>query len=1083
MTESEFNPIAIYNNLVNLRIKPQSGNKNANDEAQLISNLRVDIASVLKEVNRFRACDAGTCFYCREWALFIYKKNYNIKNQGQNINGNDTETENKKPKETASEVYQQCYDLINKYKEKIASTDEMEISLVDSIAQKIFVWIKSPSSLYTPPNLFTPVEFDTLHQTVVYSKQENDFLNAIEIEKSNLVIQKDSFHFLKHISMLQKCDHTRPDWKTPSDLDLDRRVFNDRLLKEARKNEEVLAESLGQVWLYVNNFLTSTLQLEESRDLIFGKGCLAKLSSFLKEYQDECLPFNEYWAPIAEAYKKSGKSKKGPTNSANAVDDMDTAFCTYINNARTVISLWEEGFVEKTFNNAIQFGEETQRLLTSIIAESKERIVDGRVQKFHNNIITKCNDALRTAKDIKLLISKRVSILRTEITKKNKELVQELEVLEDSYKNESQKTLQGRLEKANNKEFRKRIKKFENAIHGSRQYVINSIGNLFQVTELTDICTRYLEILMMEGEMWEAVQLGRNYKNYEETSQKLESQRQQIFKYYYEGIENGRNVLSGIIGRLFLKEAQRHQDETLALKKQESFLQSMKQESGKKKKGEKDQGQSTTELVEPGSTESSKKKKKKRKNTVESKLDTPNEDVKKQLNQQQFLTEMIAENGPNDIPKFVNLETASTSSSQSYSTSKSKPKETTGSSQSSNNKPKETTGSSQSYSTSNNKPKETTGSSQSSNNKPKETTGSSQSYSTSNNKPKETTGSSQSSNNKPKETTSSSQSYSTSNNKPKETTSSSQSYSTSNNKPKETTSSSQSYSTSNNKPKETTSSSQSNSTSNNPKVSTERRLSIPPGLSPPGDTYSPPPSNDHSSLPDENYDASKLNLDVLNRSDLIMLVQNLSAEKTQLVNTMILMQQEVKAMTVRYANLADIARDREFQIETRKQQELEEAKKYIQTLELRISQLEMLNITSNGNSESTSPKSSSSPEISSTSQISQQSGFNLFPTNRTGPGPLIGSKKYLNPWRNPTSSTRQMRCGNCGDQGHVSQECTVGCRYCGNSGHLSENCDSSNYNFEGSGREENGKRVNTDRSDKTIDLNVRAFRECALRES
>ncbi|CAB4394763.1 unnamed protein product [Rhizophagus irregularis] len=924
MTESEFNPIAIYNNLVNLRIKPQPGGKNANVETQLMSNLRVDMASVLKEVNRYRACDAGTCFYCREWALFIYKKSYNVRNQGQNVNdiNSTVETENKKPKEAASEICQQCYDFINKYGEKIklvGSTNEMETNLVDSIVQKIFAWIKLPNSLYAPPNLFTSVEFDTPQQTVVYSKQENDLLNAIEIEKSNLVIQKDSFPLLKHINKVQKCDHTRPDWKNPTDLDLDRRVFNDKLHKEAHKNEEILAESLGQVWLYVNNFLTSMLQLEESRDLIFGKGCSTKLSSFLKEYQDECLPFNEYWAPIAEAYKKSGKSKKGNTNSANVVDDIDTAFCTYINNARTVISLWEEGFAEKILNNAVQFGEETQRSLTSLIVESKERIVDGRVQKFHNNILTKCSDALRTAKDIKLLISKRVSILRKEITKKNNELIQELEVLEDSYKNESQKTLQGRLEKANNKEYRKRIKKFENAIQGSRQHTINLIGNLFPVTELTDICTRCLEILMMEGEMWEAVQLGRNYKNYEATSQKLESQRQQILKYYNEGVENGRNVLSGIIGRLFLKEAQRQQDETLALKKQESFLQSMKQESGKKK------GQSTTELVEPsGSTESSKKKKnKKRKNTVdkemssEYKLDAPN-DTSKQT-KQQFLKDMINENGPNDILMSANSETVSTSSPQP------------------------------------------------------------------------------------------------------------------------------SYSTSNNKPKETT----------------ERRLSIPPGLSSPGDTYSQSPPNDHSSLQDGNYDdASKLNLDVLNRSDLIMLIQNLSAEKTQLVNTLILMQQEVKAMGARYANLVEMARDREFQIETRKQQELEEAKKYIQTLELRISHLEKQNIASNGNSESTSPKSSSSPESpigTSTSQISQPSGFNLFPNNRTGPGPLIGSKKYLNPWRSPTSGSRHMRCGNCGDQGHVSQECTVGCRYCGNSGHLSENCDTPNYNFVGgSGSEENG---------------------------
>ncbi|RIA91463.1 hypothetical protein C1645_118857 [Glomus cerebriforme] len=968
MAESELNPISIYNNLINLRIKPQSGGKNANSEAQLISSLRIDTASVLKEVSRFRACDAGSCFYCREWALFIYKKNFNVKNQGQNVNGNDVnssaETENKKPKETASEIWQQFNDDIIKYGEKVkllGTANEMQTDLVDLIVQKVFAWIKSPSSLYAPPDFFIPIEFDKSQQAVVNSEHENDILEAIEIEKSHLQIQKNSFPLLKHINKVQKCNHTRPDWKNPSDLDLDRRVFNDQLFKEACKNGETLAESLGQVWLYVNNFLTSILQLEETRESIFGKGCVANLSNFLKEYQDECLPFNEYWSPVAEAYKKSGKSKKGissPTNTTNVVEDIDTAFSTYVNNARTVISFWEEGFIEKVFNSAIHFGEETQQLLISIIVESEGRLVNGRVPEFHSNILQKCNDALRTAKHIKSLISKRVSILRTEITKKNKDLIQELEAIENSYKNESQKTLQGRLEKANNKEFRKRIKKFENTIHGTRQYTINSIGNLFPVTDFMDICTRCLEILMMEGEMWEAVQLGRHYKTYEATSQKLESRRQQILKYHIEGIETGRKVLSDIIGRLFLKEAQRQQDETLALEKQESFLQSMGQNK-KKKKSEKDQ--STVELVESSvvSTDNPKKnnskKNKKRKNTAssvdketgsESKSEMPLDtkftskpeminhkvinDSQKQ-SKQQFLTDMIAKNGSNDNPKSVNSETASMP----------------------------------------------------------------------------------------------------------------------------LPSSSQSNSTSNNKANETT----------------ERRLSIPPGLSPPGDTYSNPTPIDQKPPSNEIYD-DKLNLDALSRSDLIMLIQNLSTEKIQLVNTLISMQQEVKAMTVRYANLVEMARDREFQIETRKQQEMEEAKKYIQTLELRISQLEKQNIVGNNNSESTSPKSGSSPGSPIGISSTQSSGFSLFPTNRTGQVPLIGSKKYMNPWRGPTSTSRpfsNMRCGNCGDQGHVSQECTVGCRYCGNSEHLSENCDSPNSNFaNSSGGEESGMGIN---SDKIIDQN------------
>src|SRR5581483_6901887 len=94
----------------------------------------------------------------------------------------------------------------------------------------------------------------------------------------------------------------------------------------------------------------------------------------------------------------------------------------------------------------------------------------------------------------------------------------------------------------------------------------------------------------------------------------------------------------------------------------------------------------------------------------------------------------------------------------------------------------------------------------------------------------------------------------------------------------------------------------------------ERQLSVPPGLSPPVDTYPRPISNDQSLSSNGTYDdANKLNFDVLSKSDLIMLVQKLSTENAQLVATLIPMQQEVKAMNTRYAKLVEMARDRELQ--------------------------------------------------------------------------------------------------------------------------------------------------------------------------
>ncbi|CAG8507065.1 22947_t:CDS:1, partial [Racocetra persica] len=533
MADIEFNPNVIYNKLVSLRAKPQSSGKAANGELQPVSSLRIDVASVTKDVNRFRACDGSACFYCREWAIFVYKKNFTwvAKNTTNNaIKVDNSVDEPDEPKKIASIICQQFSELIIKHdddKIKTNGLDSDSESIINDMVHKIFAWIKAPNRLYVVPNIFSNVEFDISKPTLPTHDKERDLvyiLESIEIEKSHYQISKQHFPLLKLTNSPQQCHHTRPEWKVPTDLDLDRRVFNDLLFKEKSQNEESLKESLAQVWSYVTNFLTSILQIEANRDLIFGKGCVANMENFMKEYQDESLSFKDYWAPITEAYKKTPKSKKANTSATDPVDDIDAAFRTYIHNAKTVISCWEESFIEKALTSAVQFSEETQCTLLGFLVDFQNRISNIPIKESLDDILAKCRDALIAVKDIKLMISKRISILRSDISKKSKESIQELEALDESWKTQSQRTTQGRLEKANNKEFRKRIKKFESTLQSTRLTTVAAIGALFPVTNLASICNNCLESLMTEGEIMEAIQLEKHYKNYEVTAKKFQEQ-------------------------------------------------------------------------------------------------------------------------------------------------------------------------------------------------------------------------------------------------------------------------------------------------------------------------------------------------------------------------------------------------------------------------------------------------------------------------------------------------------------------------------------------------------------------------------
>ncbi|CAJ0912639.1 1728_t:CDS:2 [Entrophospora sp. SA101] len=687
MAEIEFNPILIYNELVNLCVKPplsgrvisnhnsasadNSNNNNVNTnvgDAQLVPSLRIDSTTLSKEVNKFRACDGVSCIYCREWASLIYKKNLTC---------------------------------------------------------------------------------DPVH-----------ILEFLEIKKSNLEISRNNFHFLKKTTKKPaQCHHSKPDWKTPSELDSDRKIFNDHLIREKNHDKELLKTDLVKAWLHLNKILTSITQLEATRDLILGKGCVENLSKFMKEHRDKTISFNEHWTPIAETYKKNNKSKKSnnnnnATSAANDVEDIDVAFGAFTNNCRNAISLFKKSFIDKACDNAVQFGEEAQDILLDLITEAEKRVTGEGVLDFHSDLLEKCNNALKTVKDIKLMILKRISIMRSEIAKKENELIQEIDALENGWANESQKTLQGRLEKANNKEFRKRIKKFESAMQSKRQFVVNSINNLLSTKDFTSICISCLEIFMMEGEVLEAMQLRIHYESYDERLKKLSFQREILLKDYRQGVDT------------------------------ETFARSLP--------------------VPPG-------------------LDMYTRDI----NQTQ---QSVKSTAPKPPPLA---------------------------------------------------------------------------------------------------------------------------------------------------------------------------MTTPPQIKQLLSTAQESMQSNH-----QRHDNSfnDFNFDDLGKSDLVLLVQNLINEKSQLVTMLVSMQQDVKLITNYSSLLRD--RDRELQalqmMEARKQLEMEEAFKYIQRLEFRIAQLE-----NNNNNKSS-----------------------------------IGKNKYKPPRRNPATSSRiqSVRCGNCGEQGHVSQDCKIGCRYCGDLRHLSEYC-------------------------------------------
>ncbi|CAG8810544.1 417_t:CDS:1, partial [Racocetra persica] len=424
--------------------------------------------------------------------------------------------------------------------------------------------------------------------------------------------------------------------------------------------------------------------------------------------------------------------------------------------------------------------------------------------------------------------------------------------------------------------------------------------------------------------------------NYEVTAKKFQEQREALLKDFEQGVETGHKVLSGIFGRLFLKEARGLISETLALKKQDAFLQSIdkgKTEIVKKKKIDKDAGNSASQPVDNSiSTEVSKKSKKKKRKSVPTSSSSDNQPVT--IQHDNLMSSQEPEPQSND---------PSTSQDSCHAEEQKTLIDTMTDDNLNNN-----TNFTQSINLESTVKPPILDSSQVFQ-EPQTT------Y------PDEFQDNGLNNNNK--------------------------SFDGENMAKSPVLDSSQDLSVP--RPHEF-------------QEPPQRRISTPPGLNTNTNTLrlNQCPITKGNSTPEGFMD-----LDNFSRADLILLVQNLLSEKTQLVKTLVSMQQEVKAVTDRYTNLVEMSREREFQtfqlFEAHKKLEMDEATKYIQKLEARISQLEKNKVR----------------------------GIN---------------GEYVDPWRSHIAGSRSnVRCGNCGGQNHISQECITGCRYCGDLGHLSELCSSS----------------------------------------
>ncbi|OBZ88319.1 hypothetical protein A0J61_03640 [Choanephora cucurbitarum] len=578
-----------------------------------IEVLRIEQNGVSKELARFRACDPETrSLYCREWAQFIYKKHFvwNAKTQEEvpesqttpnslnagkyqiNFLLDDTTSDLTPARKERAALMAQKFEKLQEQQQQ-----ENDSSLIDQVIQACQSWMTLPSGYSGLPDLFEPVEFNPYPDHIPLVEDPKDpshLLDPLIIERQALCLPSDCFHLLKNLTgdillshTTPTCNHTRPESKTPNDLEVDRAIFNEKAETAIRKALSELTLALEQAWHPLNGFLERLGEFEKRRTRLMGKGCQATVDAYFASQQ--FVSFTDSW-PKQQTQFKNKKS------TPEEIAKVDQLFEDHLEHLKKLVRDFVDQFAPAHLKEIHNLTTDLWKLIVPTIYEMGERMASHEDHKgSKNSNAAKIGESLK-ALDInslkKMDSTKEVDDAQSRIIdtlqSKVDDYFKEIDGLLKAYKEGGRSSLSGRIDKLNHKDMKKKIKKVESGYYSIRQtFRYEVTENIFPESLFCKFSLVCLEPLMQEGEVMEAVTIEKEVKRFIESHKDLLHFRCSLLNDFEDGVQTGRRELAGVLGKLFLKEGMRIQGDNLALKRQNNLLKSMgvaTEEAGLKKK-------------------------------------------------------------------------------------------------------------------------------------------------------------------------------------------------------------------------------------------------------------------------------------------------------------------------------------------------------------------------------------------------------------------------------------------------------------------------------------------------------------------
>ncbi|KAJ3007509.1 hypothetical protein HKX48_009094 [Thoreauomyces humboldtii] len=498
-----------------------------------------------KELRQAVSSEDQSSQVAREWAASLVKSEI-----GQSLSS--TMSTASSPLPTSRVHLQDLRERIGSiaFDESLTSSSNKPVEDISRICED---WIATPQSAEAL-DAFSQLQKDAIAaaaQTKL-AKTDSQVLRALSSlprvltkdKGSSYALKRDLFDLLKHVDSPTSLDAAT---LSPTRFASELQILNEALVKHRKEFDAVHGKDVSAAWYPARTVVAALAEAETTQHGVFSDQLGRLNTAYTRKHAVQLRSFDAYWTAKTERWTSKKKGKKNPAVDEATIKDVDEVFEAYLKGLEAAADAhWDE--VMQPCASSLRTA------LDAFVAKVKSVIDEP-------DLVNRYDDLPKIRQYLAGIDGTFEAFLGT-CTSANEQVRSDLRCTLDDLRSEyrlGSETVLGRLERCNNKAFKKRIQDVETSQQRQRVTSGSQLSGIALTRKLRVVCLNIILPCLKVGEQLEKEALDRHVNNLraDPILKVLADTRRRLTQEHEAGVTTGQIELGRCVARVLLKEAVR----------------------------------------------------------------------------------------------------------------------------------------------------------------------------------------------------------------------------------------------------------------------------------------------------------------------------------------------------------------------------------------------------------------------------------------------------------------------------------------------------------------------------------------------